>query len=197
MAIEERSGALDHLDDVIESVAREMTSGEPSGALRAAVLRRVSSQGGWGTGLRPWAVAAVAVAVLAGGVAIWPGGSDDRPVARLSPPAGQSRTPERADERPAPAGDAALASRNGELQRTVVSRFGGPARQVLANDVRDDPDRGDAVRVAPLEMAPIAITLLQPSGVDIEAVSGPATVAIRELDVVPLRLGEAEYGLVE
>jgi hypothetical protein len=183
-------------DDLISTVARGMTAQRPSEALRTDVLRRISAPAGWRAGLRPWAVAGVAVVALAAGVAVWPvlkwgadrsrasGSGSDRQVARVTPYAGQ-RTPERAGALSAAAGDGAAPG-----QRTT-------ARQTLANDVRDDPDSRDTVRIAPLVVTPLGIALLQPAEVDVEAVPAPETVVIGEIDVTPLRLGAMQDGLVE
>ena len=197
----DRLDRLDRLDSLIDGVACGMTSAEPSDRLRPTVLLRVSSPDGWGTGLRPWAVAAVAAAVLVVAVAQWradrSSGSGPTPqVARLTPPSGQPGTPASVDERPGAADDADASG------LTVASRDGDTARQVLAADMRDSPDNGDTVGIAPLEVTPLAIAFLQPvpvemDGVEIQAVPAPAAVVIGEIDVVPLRLGEAEYGLVE
>ncbi len=215
MAIEERSGGLDHLESVIEGViggvAREMTSGEPSGALRATVLRRVSSGDRRGTGVRPWTIAAVAVAGLVIAVLIWPaagpavvgpGDTHDRHAARVVPPAARPSTIPGEIEPPVaardvPPGQRIAANRNAGVRRVLAGGDGGTARQVLADGVSDDRDRGDTVRIAPLEMPPIAVALLQPSAVDIEAVPAPATVVIGEIEVAPLRLGETQDRLVE
>jgi len=180
-------------DHLIDTVARGMTAGQPSDLLRATVRRRVSTPDGWGTGRRPWAVAAAAsvlgAAALVVGVSVWPpsspGRADDPQVARVTPSAGQPRTPDRAGAFPAPAGDAGLLSAP------------TAARQVLANDLRDDPDSRDTVRIAPLVVTPLGIALLRPAEVDIAAVPAPETVVIGEIEVTPLRLGETQDGLVE
>ena len=68
---------------------------------------------------------------------------------------------------------------------------------MLANDLRDDPDSRDTVRIAPLVVTPLGIALLRPAEVDIAAVPAPETVVIGEIEVTPLRLGETQDGLVE
>ena len=164
------------LDAAIDSVAREMTGGEPSGALRARVLERIE-QGRRHTSPAvarwAWAGAAASVLVFAVATALWmtrpmtaPGDAratiaEQRTGGPASLPAGSAETPVQSAavsiQSASAEGMPATAARGG---RALAVRGGRAAGIEAAQDLNTVPALAEIepMRFAEVEPAPLHIT---------------------------------------
>jgi hypothetical protein len=165
-----------HLDAAIDAVAREMTEGEPSGALRARVLERIEQGRRHTSPAVPrwaWAGAAASVLVLAVATAIWVARpvtdpsdaratiAEQRAGGPASLPAGSAETPVQSAaasiQSPSAEGMPATAARGG---RAVAGRGAQAARIEAAQDFNTVPALAEIepMRFAEVEPAPLHIT---------------------------------------
>jgi len=171
------------VDALIDGVARAMTAGEPSDALRAKVLRQIAAAASaaapsrtipW----RPWAAAAAAVVVVA--TVVWQ--LDDRAVVR--------QVPDRAAANVAAPPDAAV---------TMTARPPASLDQAAARAVRQvarqSPGPVDEART--VAIAPLAIDPLRPSPLVAETGRPLDDIEIDPIPIRPLALGALASNDVE
>jgi hypothetical protein len=188
--IEQRAVDEERLDAAIDSVAREMTGGEPSGALRELVLERIE-QGrrrssiavpGWA-----WAGAAATV-VLAAATAIWmtapaPGSRGSQPAVaeqRSGSPAVSPAILERQTAQAAPSvPETAAAPR----QAAAVNRTG---RGVASRGTRaPETDAAEDLHRVPAlaDIEPLRFSTVGPDPLEIAAVTVAPFPAMTSIDI--------------
>jgi len=185
------------LDDVIDAVAREMTEGEPSGALRARVLERIEQGRRRSPIIVPrwaWAGAATATLILAVAAAVWmtgpvPGSRDARPTVAeqrsgspsLSPAGIEAQARQPADVAPEAAAASIRLAAGPRPGRGAVSR-GAQAAEVNAAEV------AHAVP-ALAEIAPLQFSTVGPGPLEIAAVEVAPLPAMTSIDIASLDPG--------
>jgi hypothetical protein len=173
------------VDALVNDVARAMTDGTPSEALRANVVRRIGGPVPRTYSWRPLVAAAAAVAVVAVS-ALWQwSGRTDVP-----------DSPDRVAIDPAPPPSARDAAPAAGLTVSAVVGVQEPAASRSPLRVgRQTP--GLASEPGALDIAPLTIDPVGPAEIEVAAAAGPADVDIAPIAIRPLAIGRLDGDQLE
>jgi len=172
------------LDLVIDTVAREMTEGEPSGALRARVLDEIAQDRRRALAVPRWAWAGAAAAILvAVATSVWlvrpapqPGGEPSSIVAQR--PATAERVPTTANSGPAPSAASSSAAPAPSAWQVSV--------RLAARNLEAPPPESDLLpalaEIEPLRFASIEPEALQLAGLEVASLTAVPSIEIPSLD---------------
>ena len=165
------------LDGVIDEVARRMTSADVPRDLRPAVAARIASAPPWSIGWRAGMAAAAVAAVVIVAVVLQTGSNpqDTRPVAGGG------------DVRVSIAPDVPQRVESGPAESLTAAARPQPARVVARQTIVTPPATEDVV-----EIAPLAIDLLEAEPLEAEPLAPSQVVQIAPIDVEPVSISELE-----
>ena len=171
------------LDAAIDTVARQMTEGEPSGALRARVLDEIVQDRRHALAVPRWAWAGAAAAVLvAVATSVWlvrpapqPGGEPSSTVAQR--PATAERVPT-ANSGPAPSAASSSAAAAPSARQVSV--------RLADRDVEEPPPESHLLpalaEIEPLRFASIEPVPLQLAGLEVASLTAVPSIEIPSLE---------------
>jgi hypothetical protein len=203
--IGQRAVDEERLDSVIDTVARQMTEFEPSGALRARVLEQVQKRRRQSSPAVPrwaWAsTAAAAAVVVAVAAAVWVVGPqrtrEDGPstVAELRP--GEVSPAPALEARQAAEADPAAGQTPAATSRVAMVR--PPGRGVAESAQPAEADAGDDLRRVPAlaEIEPLRFDAVEPDPLQIEAVEMTPFPTIEPIDIPSLDKGPSDIQSVD
>ena len=176
------------LEALIDAVARQMTEGEPSGALRARVLDEMAQDRRRALAVPRWAWAGAAAAILvAVATSVWlvrpapqPGGEPSSPVAQR--PAAAERVPT-ANSGPAPSAASSSSAPAASARQVSV--------RLAARDV-EEPLPESHLLPALAEIEPLRFASIEPEALQLAGLEVASLTAVPSIEIPSLESGSNE-----